>query len=169
MGDTISGIFMYIFSYNKTNPHSRNARLNSFEVCQCNQRKACRYHCNIGMSTDISAELNYQWETVWSPKNCFCSSLQLSLSLNDLFLFQNPHCQSNGMRIQISSTVQFPNFTITADWLNGSFKLKEMHMDLENIFVIYENAFAGKVFERMQKLVFNNLHLPTMDTMLIRK
>lgn len=102
-------------------------------------------------------------------KNCFFTASQLSLFLNDLFSFQNPYCQSNGMFIHISSSVQFPNLMITDDWLNGSFKLKEMYIDLENVFVIYENAFAGEVFKRMQKLVFNNLHLPTMETVLLRK
>lgn len=74
------------------------------------------------------------------------------------------------MSIEISSTVQFPKFTIPADWLNGNFELKELYIDLENIFVIKENAFAGDVFKSMQKLVLINLHLQTMeDTMILRK
>lgn len=72
------------------------------------------------------------------------------------------------MSIKISSTVQFPKFTIPADWLNENLKLKELHIDLENIFVIYENAFAGEAFKSMQKLVLINLHLHTMDTMVLR-
>lgn len=73
------------------------------------------------------------------------------------------------MSIEISSSVQFPKFTITADWLYGNFKLTELQIDLENIFVIYENAFTTEVFKSMQKLVFLNLHIHTMDTQLLRK
>lgn len=73
------------------------------------------------------------------------------------------------MHIKITSAVQFPKFTIPADWLNGNFKLKELHIDMENIFEISNNAFDGEVFEWMQKLVLNNLHLHSLDTMILRK
>lgn len=73
------------------------------------------------------------------------------------------------MSIEISSSVQFPKFTIHADWLKGNFTVKELQIDLENIFMIYENAFTTDVFKSMQKLVFLNLHLHTMDTNLLRK
>lgn len=138
-----------------------------FEVCESVRSKTCLLYCSAGVSTDIPTDLNYHWETVRSP--IFFPILQ-SLSLNNCFLFQNRHCQSEGMSIEISSTVQFPKFTVPADWLNGNFKLKELYIDLENVFVIKENAFAGDVFKSMQKLILINLHLQTMeDTMILRK
>lgn len=73
------------------------------------------------------------------------------------------------MTIEISSTIQVPQFTMPADWLNGKFKLKELHVDLENIFAINENAFAGDVFESMRKLILINWNLQTMDTRMLRK
>ncbi|KAJ6644338.1 Thymocyte nuclear protein 1, partial [Pseudolycoriella hygida] len=110
--------------------------------CQCKRKNSCLLHCGAGNSTDISKELNYHWET-------------------------NTYCQST-MSVEISSTVRFPDLTITANWLDGSFKLTELQIDLENIFVVSENAFAGDVFKSMQKLILNNFHLQAMDMKILK-
>lgn len=73
------------------------------------------------------------------------------------------------MSIEISSSVQFPKFTICSDWLNGNFSLNALQIDLKNVFVFCENAFTTEVFKSMQKLVFINLHVHTMDVKLLRK
>ncbi|XP_037034562.1 uncharacterized protein LOC119073282 isoform X2 [Bradysia coprophila] len=121
-----------------------NPRLNLFEICHVDPREACSLYCSAGVSTGISNELNYHWE-------------------------ENPHCQSIGISIEVASTIYFPRFTIPPDWLDGNYKLKELQIDVENIFEICQNAFAGAVFEWMQKLVLINFHLHSMDTAILQK
>ncbi len=142
----------------------RNPRLNVFEVCI--ERDKCSLLCNAGDSTDISRAVSHHWEKVWSPDFNLLFTVRVSLKV--LLQFQNPHCHPIGIAIEISSTVYFPKFTIPDDWLNGNYKLRELQVDVENIFEISANAFVGTVFEWMQRLVLINLQLHSMDT-IIRK
>lgn len=70
----------------------------------------------------------------------------------NLKIFQRPTCHDSGLKLRIGSSINFPNFILTAKWLTAKVTITELHFNFNNFNSVQVDAFATEAFSTVRNL-----------------